>query len=80
MATPFLTIVNQDLDFHKLVQTAGPAVRLSGRALHMLDRERAVFSKPGVYRLRTRKFEAPMMHDIETTGPDWLLTLLVRVR
>ncbi len=75
-----LTIVNQDLDFHRLVQTGGPAVRLSGRALHMLDRERVVFSRPGVYRFRTRKLEMPMMHGIETTGPDWLLTLLVRVR
>lgn len=75
-----VTVVNRDIDFHRVVQTAGPTVQLSGRALHMLERERVVFSEPGVYRFRTRKVEMPMMHDVETTGPDWLLTLVVRVR
>lgn len=75
-----LTVVNQDIDFHRVVQTAGAQVRLSGRALHMLERERLVFPRAGVYRFRTRKVDMPMMHGVETTGPDWLLTLVVRVR
>jgi hypothetical protein len=75
-----LTIVNRDVDFHRLVQMAGPRVRLSGRPLGMHGRERVVFSRPGVYRLGTSASAMPMMPDIETIGRPWRLTLLVRVR
>jgi hypothetical protein len=67
-------------DFPVATDEDFPWLRLSSRALHILDRERVVFSKPGVYRFRMRKVEMPMVHEIETTGPGWLLTLLVHVR
>ncbi|MDH4101755.1 MAG: hypothetical protein OEW52_03510 [Thermoleophilia bacterium] len=74
-----LTVLNQDLDTHKLVRLAGPKVAL-GKALSMNDRVTVAFRKPGVYKLRTKKMETPGMPEVETMGADNILAMLVVVR
>jgi len=74
-----LTVVNQDLDTHKLVRLTGPKIAL-GKALSMNDRVTFRFSKAGVYKLRTKKIETPGMPEIKTIGPDHILAMLVVVR
>ncbi|HLG08369.1 MAG TPA: hypothetical protein VI409_06840 [Gaiellaceae bacterium] len=74
-----LTVINQDLDTHKLVRLAGPKVAL-GRALSMNDRVTLIFKKAGVYKFFTQKMKAPGMPEVETVGPDHILAMLVVVR
>ena len=74
-----LTVINQDLDTHKLVRLAGPKVAL-GRALSMNDRVTLTFKKAGVYKLFTQKTMTPGMPEVETIGPDHILAMLVVVR
>jgi plastocyanin len=74
-----LTVVNQDLDTHKLVSLQGPKIAL-GPALSMNDRVVLTFGKRGVYKLRTTKVETMGMPEIKTTGRDHLLVMLVVVR
>ena len=74
-----LTVLNQDLDTHKLVRLAGPKVAL-GKALSMNDRLTLTFRQPGVYKLHTKKVETPGMPEVATTGPDHVLAILVVVR
>lgn len=74
-----LTVVNRDLDTHKLVRLAGPRIPL-GKPLAMNDRVTLTFSKPGVYKLRTMKMETPGMPEVKTVGPDHVLAMLVVVR
>jgi len=74
-----LSIVNQDLDTHKLVRLSGPSIAL-GKPLSMNDRFTLRFSKAGIYKIRTKKVELPGMLEVKTTGPDRILALLVVVR
>jgi len=74
-----LTILNQDIDTHKLVSLAGPKLAL-GKALSMNDRVTIAFQKPGIYKLRTMKMETPGMPEVETMSPDHVLAMLVVVR
>jgi hypothetical protein len=74
-----LTVLNQDIDTHKLVRLAGPKVVL-GKALSMNDRVTIAFQKPGIYKLRTMKMETPGMPEVETMSPDNILAMLVVVR
>lgn len=74
-----LTVLNQDLDTHKLVRLAGPKVAL-GKAMSMNDRVTVAFQKPGIYKLRTMKMATPGMPEVETMGGDNLLAMLVVVR
>jgi hypothetical protein len=74
-----LTVLNQDLDTHKLVRLAGPKVAL-GKAMSMNDRVTVAFPKPGIYKLRTMKMETPGMPEVKTMGRDNLLAMLVVVR
>jgi hypothetical protein len=73
-----LTILNLDLDGHKLIQKAGPALRLGGTMM-MNHRASLVFRKAGVYKFVTQSVEMPGMPEVETTGPDNLLTLTIKV-
>ncbi len=72
-----LVVVNQDIDGHKLVQTAGPRVAV-GRPMAMNHGTTIVFRKPGLYKFKTRTFEMPGMAEVHTVGPDHELTLIVR--
>lgn len=74
-----VTVLNQDLDAHRLVRMAGPKVGL-GKPLAMNDRVTLTFTTPGTFKLRTKKVEMPGMLDVETTGADHILALLVVVR
>jgi hypothetical protein len=74
-----LTVLNQDLDTHKLVRLAGPKIAL-GKPLSMNDRVTLSFREQGVYKLRTQKMETPGMPEVETIGADNILAMLVVVR
>ncbi|MEX1357122.1 MAG: hypothetical protein WD981_00715 [Gaiellaceae bacterium] len=74
-----LTVVNQDVDMHRIVQKAGTRVA-TGRSMAMNQRTTLVFRRPGVYRFETRIAEMPGMKEVETLGADWLLRLVVTVR
>jgi plastocyanin len=75
----FVTIRNQDIDGHKLVQTAGPA-KLTLRALKMNDLAKLAFKKPGRYTFATKTFELMGMPEMETMGKDNMLRLIVVVK
>ena len=76
-----LTLVNNDIDAHQLVQLAGPDVAL-GSTMMMGGKSAVVFSEPGLYRLRTETVEVEGMEEmmeVETEGPDNELALEVEV-
>jgi plastocyanin len=76
-----LTLVNNDIDAHRLVQLAGPEVAL-GSTMMMGGKMAVVFSEPGVYRLQTETVEVEGMEEmmeVETEGPDNELELEVEV-
>ncbi|HEX4930939.1 MAG TPA: hypothetical protein VFV62_09530 [Gaiellaceae bacterium] len=74
-----VTIRNQDIDGHKLVQTRG-SVKLRLRALKMNDRAVLTFKKVGVYTFTTKSFELEGMPEMETMGMDNILRLTVVVK
>lgn len=76
-----LTVVNNDIDVHRLVQAAGPAMAL-GSPMMMGAKMAVVFPEPGLYRLRTEVVEVEGMDEmmeVETEGPDNELELQVEV-
>jgi hypothetical protein len=74
-----LTVLNKDLDTHMLVRVAGPKLAL-GKPIMMNGRVTLTFAQPGVYKLRTKQIETPGMPEVETMGPDNMLSMLVVVR
>jgi hypothetical protein len=74
-----LTILNQDVDIHKLVQLAGPRIAL-GKPLAMNASAKLRFTRAGLYRFKTVTSEMPGMPEMKTVGPDYRLLLSVRVR
>ena len=74
-----LTIMDMDVDAHKMMQFAGPmhmhmgGPMMSGQAMKM------TFTKTGLYRFGTRTVEMAGMADVKTIGPDNKLRLVVRV-
>lgn len=75
----FVTIRNQDIDGHKLVQVAGPA-KLKLPALKMNDVAKLTFKKAGRYTFATKTFELKGMPEMETMGEDNMLRLVVVVK
>jgi hypothetical protein len=75
-----LSILDQDLDAHKLVEVSGPRLMMPP-AMTMMDTAKVRFTHPGVYRLATKTVEVPgaEMPEAPTIGPDNHLQLLVRV-
>ena len=75
-----LTITNNDVMPHRLMQKAGPAVRMSGRASmsHPGAKVSLTFSRPGVYRFMTKVGE-DYMKGVRTIGEDNVLTMKVTV-
>jgi plastocyanin len=71
---------NLDMMGHRLVQLAGPTLRLSKAANmnHMAASFRVTFSKAGVYRFKTIGGE-DYMKGMKTVGADNVLTLTVNV-
>ena len=81
-----LKITDADVMSHTLVETSGPAVRMSGGAMGhmgMMGRKSAVmnvtFTKAGTYHFRTHAGE-DYMSGVKTVGPDNVLKLTVVVR
>lgn len=74
-----LTVLNQDVDGHQLIQTSGPA-KLALKALKMNDRAVLRFTKPGSYTFGTKPFELKGMPAVKTMGMDNALRIIVTVR
>jgi hypothetical protein len=74
-----LTILNQDVDIHKLVQLAGPRIAL-GKPMGMNASAKLRFTRAGLYRFKTVTSEMPGMPEMKTVGPDYRLLLSVHVR
>lgn len=74
-----LTVLNRDVDFHRLVRLSGPRTGL-GPMLRVNGKTVVTFRKTGVYRLRTRTTENPDMPELTTIGDDNPLPIVVVVR
>src|SRR6266511_3381394 len=74
-----LSILNQDVDAHQLLQLSGPTKLHLGGPMMMNHGTTIAFAKRGVYRLKTKTVEMPGMAEVETIGPDNTLRLVVTV-
>ncbi len=77
-----LTVVDNDVMPHKLIQTSGPSLRLTTPAMrHMSATAHARFVKAGVYRFTTKAGEDyKWAGSPKTIGEDNVLRLTVTVR
>ena len=77
-----LTVIDNDVMPHKLVQLSGPKVQLSTPAMkHMAAHATVVFTKVGSYVLGTKPGEDyASMSGMKTIGEDNLLRLVVTVK
>jgi len=74
-----LSILDMDVDAHQMMQFAGPARLRMGRPMMMNHRLTISFPRKGVYRLGTKTVEMPGAMEVETTGADNNLRLVVTV-
>jgi hypothetical protein len=77
-----LTVVDNDVMPHILVQLAGPKTHLASPAMtRMGDRAQVTFPAKGVYALGTKAGEDyPSMSAMKTVGEDNVLRLIVTVK
>jgi plastocyanin len=77
-----LRFVNNDVMPHKLVQTAGPKLRLVHANMNHMSASTSVrLAQRGVYRFTTKAGEDyPSMSMMKTTGEDYVLHLTVHVK
>src|SRR5438552_14496225 len=77
-----LRFVNNDVMPHKLMQTAGPKLRLSHANMNHVSASTSVkLAQRGVYRFTTKPGEDyKSMSMMKTTGEDYVLHLTVRVK
>lgn len=75
-----LTVLDQDLDPHQLVELKGPRLRMPA-PMAMMGTGRLRFMRPGIYRLATKTVELPgqSMPEAKTVGPNNQLRLVVTV-
>jgi plastocyanin len=75
-----ITVVDNDVMPHMLVQTSGPAVRFTGKPAmaHMGASVKVGFARAGVYRFTTKVGE-DYMKGVKTIGEDNVLRLVVTV-
>ena len=76
-----LTVVNNDVDIHRLVQLSGLRVSLPGPLMMTVART-IRFPRAGVYVFKTKVVELEGMDDmmqVKTDGPDHALRLVVTV-
>ena len=75
-----ITIVDNDVMPHKLIQQSGPAVRFVGKPAlsHMGASVEVVFWNAGTYRFTTKVGE-DYMKGVKTVGEDNVLKLVVKV-
>ena len=77
-----MTVVDNDVMPHQLVQKSGPAVRFAGRRLmaHMGASVKVAFPRAGTYVFMTKAGEDyPAMAGMKTIGEDNVLRLTVTV-
>lgn len=74
-----LTILNQDVDRHRVMQMRGPRIA-TGKAIGMNTSLALRFAKPGLYRFMTVTFEMPGMPEMKTIEPDYRLILVVQAK
>jgi plastocyanin len=76
-----ITIVNNDVMPHKLVQTSGPSAKLLRPAMnHMAAKAQVRFTRAGVYKFTTKAGEDyAWASNMKTIGEDNVLRLTVRV-
>jgi plastocyanin len=77
-----LTVVNNDVMPHKLIQTAGPKLRLTHANMNHMSASTSVkFQQRGLYKFMTRAGEDyPNMPEMHTMGKDYVLHLAVLVK
>jgi plastocyanin len=74
-----ISVVNNDVMPHKLVETSGPAVRVQTASMsHIGATAKISFARAGVYRFTTKVGE-DYMAGVKTTGEDNVLRLTVTV-
>ena len=76
-----LSITDNDVDPHQMLEFAGPARLQMGGPMMMNQGETIAFMKKGVYRLGTKTVEMPGGDEMEvkTVGPDNKLRLVITV-
>ncbi len=75
-----LSVLDQDVDSHQMLEFAGPMRLHMGRPMMMNHGTTIAFDKKGVYRLGTKTVEmAGGGMDVKTIGPDNKLRLVVTV-
>lgn len=74
-----LSVLNQDIDGHKLVEVAGPAKLKLPTSMQMNGRTILTFPATGVYQLDASTFQLKGMPDVKTTGADNALRLTIVV-
>jgi plastocyanin len=76
-----ITITDNDVMPHELVQTAGPAAQMAGTQMGKMGAQSTVvFPTPGVYKFTTKAGEDyPSAAGLVTRGEDHVLTLTVYV-
>ena len=74
-----LSLLDEDVDAHQLLELVGPAPLRLGRPLVMSHGTTITFAKPGTYRLGTKTVPMPGAMDVKTVGPDNTLRLVVMV-
>jgi hypothetical protein len=74
-----LSIMDMDVDAHKMMQFAGPTHMQMGGPMMTTHGMKMTFTKSGVYRFGTRTVEMAGMTDVKTIGPDNKLRLVVTV-
>jgi len=81
-AGAIVKFVNNDIMPHKLVQTAGPKLRLVKANMNHMSASMSVkFPQRGVYRFTTKAGEDyKSLAMMKTTGEDYVLHLTVRVK
>lgn len=75
-----LSILDQDVDAHQLVQLSGPTRLHLGGPMLMSRGSTLTFARSGVYKFRTKTVETSGMGmKVDTKGPDNTLRLVVTV-
>jgi plastocyanin len=77
-----LRFVNNDVMPHRLIQQAGPKLRLTHQGMNHISASTSVkLSRRGVYRFTTKAGEDyPSMSSMKTIGEDYVLHLTVHVK
>lgn len=74
-----LSIMDMDVDAHRMMQFAGPMHMRIGGPMMATQQMKMTFTKRGIYRFGTRTVEMAGMADVKTIGPDNKLRLVVTV-